>query len=140
MSTRADQYTQLKQTPIQYTDFFDKFFAHPVTGDVATIKNADSIKQSLKNLIYTNYGERFFQPGIGSNVYKSLFEPNDQFVQEDLQYHIRETIEQNEPRVNLIQVYVKSDFDTDQIAVNIVFSIINTSAVQNLNMILQRVR
>jgi len=140
MSTRADQYTQLKQTPISYSDFFDGFFAHPITGDVSKTTNDASIKQSLKNLIFTDYGERFFQPTIGSFVNRVLFEPNDIIAQTDLKYYITTTITQNEPRINLIGITINPNIDQNSVAVNIVFSIINTTTIQTINLILQRVR
>jgi phage baseplate assembly protein W len=140
MSTRADQITQLKKMPEVYSDFTTAFSVNPFNGNLARVTNDKAITQSLRNLIMTNYGERFFQPEVGSNVNKILFEPNDIIAQEDLQYHITQTITQNEPRVNLVQVVVQPNVVQNSIAVNIVYSIINTQQVQNLNIILNRVR
>jgi len=140
MSTRSDQITQLKKMPEVYSDFTTAFSVNPFNGSLAKVSNDKSITQSLRNLILTNYGERLFQPDIGSNVNRVLFEPNDMIAQEDLQYHITQTITQNEPRVNLMQVLVSPNVLQDSVAVNIVYSIINTQQVQNLSLILKRVR
>jgi len=139
-TTRADKYTQKQKAPVIYSDFLDEFFAHPVTGDIVTAKNEQSIKQSLRNLINTDLGERFFQAQIGSNVRRSLFELNDSITAGDLKYHIQQTIQNNEPRVALIDVVVAFLPTQDSVHINIVFAIINTNNIQNLELLLKRVR
>jgi len=138
--SRSDYATQLKKTPVVYSDFLDDFTPHPATGDIGRITNSQSIKQSIQNLIFTNYGERLFQPTIGSNVNRILFEPNDIIAQQDLQFHITNTLTQNEPRIILLGVTVTPDVQNDYVYVNIVFSIINSVEVQSVSVYLQRVR
>lgn len=140
MSTRADNYTQTQKIPDLFSDFLNDLTPHPISKDLGRIKNDQSIKQSLKNIVLTRFGERFFQPSIGSDVYNSLFEPNDVIMEDNLRFAISNAIRFNEPRVNLINVDVYSYAEEDRIAVNIVFSIINSIQVQNVNLILGRVR
>lgn len=140
MSTRADRYTQLQKIPDLFSDFLTDLTPHPITKDVGRYRNDQSIRQSIKNLILTNYGERPFQPNIGSSIYRSLFEPNDSFLQEDIADSIRRTIEANEPRANLVNVEVLTAPDENTISINIVFYIINNNEPQNLDIILRRVR
>jgi phage baseplate assembly protein W len=140
MSTRADNFTQTKKLPDLFSDFLNDLTPHPFTKDLGRAKNDQSIKQSLKNIVMTNLGERFFQPNIGSDVNRYLFEPNDVVLEENLKFAIENAIRFHEPRVNVIQVLVSSFSEEDRVAVNIVFSIINSIQVQNLNLILRRVR
>jgi phage baseplate assembly protein W len=140
MSTRADRYTQLDKIPDIFGDFLSDLTPHPISKDLVRLKNDQSIKQSIKNLVLTNYGERPFQPNIGSSVNRSLFEPNDGFLTDDIETSIRTTIQSNEPRVYLINVTVIPTSDTNTISVNIVFSIINSMQPQSLDVILRRVR
>lgn len=142
MSTnKADTLTQKKTVPILFSDFLDNFDLHPLNGNLARATNDKSINQALKNLVLTNFGERLFQPSVGCNVYKSLFEPNDDIAKEDLNYAITSTINQNEPRVNLLQVNIDNSlYQQDQISITIVYSIINTTQVQSVNILLSRVR
>lgn len=140
MSLRADNITQLTKTPDIFSDFFTDFAKHPVTKELARLRNDQSIKQSVRNLILTNYGERLFQPNIGSKIYQSLFEPNDIIAAEDIRYHIETTINQNEPRVNLLQVNVFPDQTNDSISINVVFAILGANQIQSLDVILRRVR
>jgi phage baseplate assembly protein W len=104
------------------------------------LKNEQSIKQALRNLLLTNLGERRFNPNFGSDVNNSLFEPNDIILQENLKSAIKNSIRFHEPRVNLLSVQIYNYEQEDRLAVNIIFSIINSNTPQNLNLILRRVR
>lgn len=140
MSTRSDHYTQTRVTPDLFSDFLDDLTPHPINKDLGRVKNDQSIKQALKNIILTNLGERPFQPNIGSDVYASLFEPNDVIMEENLRFAIQNAIRFHEPRVNLLDVQITSFYEEDRVAINIVFSIINSTQVQNVNLFLRRVR
>jgi phage baseplate assembly protein W len=140
MSTRADNYTQIKTTPDLFSDFLNDLTPHPFNKDVGRLKNDQSIRQAVKNIVLTSLGERFFQPNIGSSVYRSLFEPNDVIMEENLRNAIDNAIRFHEPRVNIIDIQVYSYPEEDRVAINIVFAIINSIQVQNLNLILRRVR
>jgi len=139
--SRAAKETILKQQPSLYSDFLNNLDLHPLSGDIAKITNAEAIKQSIKNLVLTNYGERFFNPTLGSSLNKSLFEPIDGFTLNDMQSSIVNTITFHEPRANLIECVVSaSTRDENSAVATIVFSIINTGETASLNLILRRVR
>jgi len=140
MSTRADNFTQTKKLPDLFSDFLNDLTPHPITKDLGRLKNEQAIKQSMKNIVLTSLGERFFQPTIGSDVYNSLFEPNDIIMEENLRNAVTNALRFHEPRVNVIQVIVSSFPEEDRVALNVIFSIINSIQVQNLNLILRRVR
>lgn len=140
MSTRADKFTQLQKIPDLFSDFLNDLTPHPITKDVTRLRNDTSVRQAVKNLVLTNFGERLFQPGIGCNVYGSLFEPNDSFLINDIRRSIVDTISYNEPRVVVNNVEVIPSQQGDKITINIVFSLINNPVPQNLDIILRRVR
>jgi phage baseplate assembly protein W len=140
MSTRADNFTQIQKIPDIFSDFMTDLTPHPITGDVTRVKNEVSVRQSIKNLILTNYGERLFQPSIGSNVNRSLFEPNDDVLAEDLRYHIEKTLADFEPRARVQLIDVTPLPLEDKIAINIVYSLINSTQLQSVDLILRRVR
>ena len=139
--SRAAKETITTKQPIVYSDFMNNLDLHPLSGDVAKVTNAESIKQSIRNLIIIGYGEKLFNPTIGSNVYQSLFEPIDGFTINDIQDHITDTIGFHEPRVNLLQVVVSPNpRDDNAVTATIAFNIINTGEIATLNLILTRVR
>jgi phage baseplate assembly protein W len=140
MSTRADNYTQTQRMPDLFSDFLVDLTPHPITKDVARAKNDAAIKRSVRNLVLTNVTERLFQPAIGGNINKVLFEPNDIIASEELKYQISEVIRNNEPRVSLIQVQTVFNPNGNDISVSIIFAIINSQVIQTVDLILRRVR
>jgi len=111
------------------------FTVHPLTGDLATKTGVASIKQSLRNIVLTNFYERGFFVEFGTNVRSSLFETNigDVFLQ-GIRQNIIRAIENFEPQVDILEVQVFSlDNAPNDITINIFFSIINTTEEQKLS-------
>lgn len=140
MSTRADNYTQTQKTPDLFSDFLVDLTPHPITKDVARAKNDAAIKRSVRNLVLTNVTERLFQPAIGGNVKRVLFEPNDIIAASELEYEISNVINNYEPRVSLLQVQSVPNLNGNDIAVSIIFAIINSQTIQTVDLILRRIR
>ena len=138
--TRADLYTQLKKIEVVYADFLTDFTAHPITGDIVLATNVNAVKQSIVNLILTNYGESAYNPYKGSNVRGSLFDLADDFVKNDLLYHIKQTISNSEPRAAVNNVEVKIDPDNDRVTITITFTVINIQQTGSVSILLRRVR
>ena len=140
MSTRADRFTATQKKPELFSDFLNSFVVNPFSNQIAKVTNENSISQSIRNLVLTNLGERLFQPLVGGNINRSLFEPLDSITADNLEFDIRNTIKNNETRANLLAVTVSPDEQNNQFIVNIVFSTINNPNAINLNVILKRVR
>jgi phage baseplate assembly protein W len=126
--------------PEAFSDFLTNFDLHPLSNDIAKVTNEQSIKQSIKNLVLTNVGERFFQPTVGSTVYKSLFELTSPFAAQDLKEAINDVIKFNEKRAEAFAVNVSENYDGMGYTVTVEFRIINTQQISTLNFILKRVR
>lgn len=137
--TRADTLTSTIKKQEYFSDFLDSFSKTPNGGDLGRVINERSVTQSIKNLIMTSLGERLFQPNIGSNIYNSLFEFNDNLTNASIEFNIQNTLKYNEPRCNLISVTASSIGD-NSIEVNIVYSLINNPEPISINFMLQRVR
>jgi hypothetical protein len=138
--SRADKITELSKKQDFFSDFFTDFETHPITNNLARVTNDQSVKQSIRNLILTNRGERFFEPNIGSDILRAVFEPNDILTANDLQRYIEYTIKFCEPRAKLQQVSVTPSLDGNEFVVTILFSIINNPVPISLDVILKRVR
>jgi phage baseplate assembly protein W len=138
--TRAQLISQTQKKVETYSDFANSFKPHPTTGELITLKNEDSIKQALKNLILTNIGERLFNPFFGSNVNKTMFELDSPFLIEDMKRYVTTAVNQFEPRVNLLMVDVYDEPDYQRLTVVVTFSVINTSEPISLNLFIRRVR
>jgi len=134
----------LERTSKPFKDISLSFVRNPATDDVTTLSNERAIARSIRNLVSTLRGERFFQPDLGCDVNNLLFENyldlNSINVLED---EIRQTIEQYEPRVELDSdsVTVIAEPDNNEIAVKINFRIIGIEAqTQTLEFIFQPLR
>lgn len=106
-----------------YGDLDLQFLLHPVYNDIRPVKEIDAIKNSVKNLVLTNFGDRPFQPQIGGNVSKYLFEPANRFILQEIQDEITAVIERHEPRVNAVAVRVSDIVEDNRLAVTIQFNI-----------------
>jgi phage baseplate assembly protein W len=134
----------LRTTP-KYKDFYTNFNVKAGAsgrpkGDLYVLTDADAVKTSIKNLILTDPNERFFRPSLGGGIRRSLFEnisPNTEAI---IKTQIEYTIINYEPRAKLVEVFVNAVPDENKYAATIVFSVINSTAVEKLDLILYRVR
>ena len=123
-----------------FTDFNNSFTFLPATGDLAVKRDVDSVKQSIKNLVLTDKGERLMQPKIGCKLRSLLFEnftPQAKIVAKQT---ISETIEQFEPRAQLLNIEISNSPDSYAMYVSIIFNLINNEQQQVLDLEIERIR
>jgi phage baseplate assembly protein W len=137
---RSDKYTSLTNKPIFYSDFTNNLDVNQSTGILSKITNEKSVMNSVRNIIFTRNGERFFQPTIGSKINSILFEPMDSPTALLLKNTISEAIKNNEPRAEIKNLEVIADPDRNAYLVKLVFNIINIPEDINFNFYLDRVR
>ena len=89
------------QVPTLYSDISASLAVNPVTGDIAQLDNKQSIRASILNILRTRKGERLFQPQLGTNIHKMLFEPNTPFTAGQINQELKSSIEDQEPRVTV---------------------------------------
>ena len=121
-----------------FKDLAVSFKRNPNTKDFSAVKNENAIKQSVRNLILTQFGERPYQYDIGSRVSALLFEPYDVFLAEDLRDEIFNTISRLEPRVAVTNVEVKPTEDENELDVGIAYTIVGQQITQTVEFILER--
>ena len=107
-----------------FKDISMSFQVNPLTDDLIAIKNATAIARSLRNLVLTTPGERFFNEELGSNVNNLLFEKIDDVTALSIKNEIENVIENYEPRVELLGVNVLANIDSYSIDVKISYRII----------------
>ena len=137
---RSDKYTNLTNKPVYYADFTNNLDLNKSTGFLAKTTNENSVKNSIKNLIFTRNGERFYQPSIGSKVSSLLFDLITDPTSLALKNSIIEAIENHEPRAKIQTVELYPDPDHNGYKVGIIFNIINIPEDIVLNFFLDRVR
>ena len=116
------------------------FTAHPITGNVKALVNRDAVKQSVKNIVLTNFYERPYNPTFGGDILSQLFENMDPITEYNIAKNIRQALDNYEPRAIIDEI--KSDFYEDRNAINvtITFRIKNDAEPISVNVLLDRVR
>ena len=123
-----------------YSDLYKDLTQNPTNGDLALRRDEESVKESIKNLILTDKGERLMQPLIGGNIRAMLFENITPAVLKIIEEQIFITVEEYEPRAELIDVEVKSTIDDNKVEVTIRFYITNIAQPIQLKVFLERIR
>ena len=124
-----------------FKDLSISFQVNPINSDLIATKNETAIARSVRNLITTRPGERFFNPNLGSRVYDTLFDNLDEISASDIKDEIKDTLDNYEPRIELIEVIVKPDYDNHTFDVVIKYNIIGIDASpQQLAFALQSTR
>lgn len=130
----------LNKRRVLYSDFHKDLTINPISGDLALKINEESIKESLKNLILTDRGERLFQPNLGSDVRASLFENATPVALKILEERVKDVINNFEPRVSLIDVDVTSLYDDNKVQITIYFYVKNQEEPISVDIFIERVR
>ena len=107
-----------------FKDISLSFDPHPVTKDIPVLRNERAITRSVRNLVQTIPGERFFNSLLGSSVYESLFDLYDFGVSTLIEQEILATLENFEPRVDNVSVQVEPRPDRNNINITIFFDIV----------------
>ena len=124
-----------------FKDISMSFEVTPINNDIIGVKNDTAIARSIRNLIFTVPGERFFNQDLGSKVSQVLFDSVDEISASAIKDEIEDTIIKYEPRVKLKDIRVKPDFDNYTFDVTIVYDVVGIDALtQQLNFALQPTR
>jgi len=124
-----------------FKDISMSFQVNPLNNDLISIKNETAIARSVRNLIFTLPGERFFNENLGSKVSRSLFENIDEMSASIVKDEIETTIQNYEPRVDLIDVIVVPNYDNNEFNVTVNYKIIGINVLpQQLSFALQPTR
>ena len=124
-----------------FKDISMTFQANPLNLDLIGLKNENAIARSVRNIVFTLPGERFFNEDFGSRISASLFENIDEITANLIVDEITESINNFEPRVELITVEAFPNFDNNSFDVLIVYDIIGADVPpQELQFALQSTR
>jgi phage baseplate assembly protein W len=131
----------LERVSKSFKDLSMTFQKSPLNDDLIALKNETAIARSIRNLVFTLPGERFFAPNLGSRISQSLFENMDSISASIIEDEIRNTINNYEPRVELIDVTVNPIYDDAEFNVRIQYRIVGIDVLpQQLSFALQPTR
>ena len=124
-----------------FKDISLSFDPHPVTKDLPVLRNERAIVRSVRNLVQTIPGERFFVPILGSGVNRLLFDFVDVATADSIEEEILTTISNFESRVTNVRVQVDPRPDQNNFDVTVFFDIIGQSLpTQEFSFILEATR
>jgi len=124
-----------------FKDISMTFQRHPLTNDLIALKNESAIARSVKNIVLTNPGEKFFNENFGSRISESLFENINDISASIIRGEIKSSLKNYEPRVDVKRVNVTPNYDSNEFNVTIVYEIIGADvSPQELQFVLQPTR
>ncbi len=124
-----------------FKDVSMTFQRNPLNGDILGLKNENAIARSIRNIVFTIPGEKFFNQSFGSDINQSLFMNIDEISAVIIKDQISSSISKFEPRVNLVEVVINPDFDNNSFDATIIYEIIGADIPpQELQFVLQQTR
>ena len=124
-----------------FKDISMSFKVNPLNDDLIVLKNENAIARSIRNIVFTLPGEKFFDENFGSRISKSLFDNIDDLTAATIRDEIERSIRNNEPRVNLRSVRTIPNFENNEFDVTITYDIIGADVpAQQLEFVLHPTR
>ena len=124
-----------------FKDISMSFQVNPLNYDIIAVTNETAIARSIRNIVFTVPGERFFDNNFGSNISRVLFENVDNISASAIRQEIIQSVLNYEPRVDLIDVKILPDLDSNEFNATITYEIIGADVPpQELQFVLQPTR
>ena len=124
-----------------FKDISMTFQSNPLNDDLIAIKNESAIARSIRNIVFTTPGEKFFNQSFGSRITESLFENIDEITATIIVDEIRQSIDNYEPRVEVDDVKAFPDYENNSFDVTITYDVIGSEIpTQELQFVLQSSR
>ena len=121
-----------------FKDISMTYQSNPLNDDLIAIKNENAIARSLRNIVFTTPGEKFFNQSFGSRISESLFENIDEITATIIVDEIRQSIDNYEPRVEVDDVKAFPDYENNSFDVTITYDVIGSEIpTQELQFVLQ---
>lgn len=123
-----------------YSDLNLSFVINPISKDISPVTDIDAVRNSIKNLVTTNFHDRPFNPTLGSGLTALLFEPAHTFTETALRDAITKVINNHEPRVTDLHVKIVDDSDRNAYRVTISFRVFYDNSTNQIEFFLTRLR
>ena len=108
----------------KFKDISMSFESNPLNDDLVSLSDTSAIARSIRNIVFTSPGEKFFNPDFGSRISESLFENVDEVSALAIEDEIKSSIINFEPRVNLLSTIVVPNPDDNEMNVTIEYEIV----------------
>tara|TARA_Y100000296_G_scaffold74236_1_gene92543 strand:+ start:126 stop:527 length:402 start_codon:yes stop_codon:yes gene_type:complete len=109
----------LTRNTTSVTDLNLSFEINSNTGDLNKLSNDTIIRRSIENLLTTAKTEKPFREDYGSDLKLNLFEVVSMSDLSMVKTQVKNIIDRGEPRVRLLDIHLKGDFDNNYIEITI---------------------
>lgn len=140
MANRNDRFISMDRDSQAYSDFLTNLYPHPVSKDIVKFINENAVVRSIRNLLMTDRGERLYQPNLGTDLRKMLFEPIDSATAQMISVFVQQTITNYEPRAKIISLDVIPEEENNRYIVGLTVIVINKQDPISFNITLDRIR
>lgn len=140
MANKNDRFAAMETNSQKYSDFLSNLYPHPVSKDIVKFVNENAVVRSIRNLLMTDRFERLYQPNIGSDIRKMLFENISSVTAQNISVFVQDTIDKYEPRAKVVSIQVQPDEENNRYVVSLVVMIINKQDPISFNITLDRIR
>lgn len=124
-----------------FRDISMSFQVNPLNFDLIALKNETSIARSIRNIVFTIPGEKFFNQNFGSKINRTLFDNVDDISASIIRDEIENSLNNYEPRIELIEISTTPDYDLGAFDVIINYRIVGADVpAQQLQFVLQPTR
>lgn len=131
----------LERVSKEFKDISMTFQSSPLNQDLIGIKNETAIARAVKNLVLTSRGEKFFNSSFGTKISETLFENIDTITASVIRDEVSYVLRAYEPRIELMNVDVRPNFDDNEFNVTVQYKIIGIDTLpQQLSFALQPTR
>lgn len=117
--------------------FLGRGWAFPVARDdagrLAQARHEDSVRQGMFLVLSTAKGERLMRPDYGCDIHELLFAPNDATTRGMAESAVRESLQQWEPRIDVLRVAARADAaEPERLLVEVDYRVRRTDSRFNL--------
>lgn len=106
-----------------YSDVDISLTPHPNTKDVLKKVDLQAIKQSVRNILLTNKGEKPFDPYFGGGLRSFLFENFNSISVKMLEINIINVLQNYEPRVEVTDVIITDNVERNALSVSVTYRV-----------------
>jgi|TARA_R110000824_G_scaffold25365_1_gene88438 uncharacterized protein len=112
----------------KYSDLDIFLTRNEFVGDISVVRNRNSIRQSIMNIILTRPGEKPFVKSFGYGIHDLLFDNMSPVSYAKMELSMRHSLTNFEPRATITAVEIDgANIDSNSISINIEFTILSGS-------------
>jgi phage baseplate assembly protein W len=102
-------------------------------GTTALAAYEEDVKEAIRIILGTNWGERVMRPDFGAGLDAFVFSPLNQTTMQQVQTRVRDSLIKWEPRIDVKQVNVTIDpSERSKMLIAITYRVRVTNTLQNL--------